>query len=75
MYFFQVLNLAFPKRQIQVKDWHLESCGTDDDALQLQNINIVNNQNDQILVSGKVNVKTSLFSPVTVRIGQFVSEI
>ena len=75
MYFFQVFNLAFPKRQLQVKDWHLESCGTDDDALQLQNIKIVNNQKDEILVSGKVNVKTFLVAPVTVRIGQFVSEI
>jgi ribosomal protein L18E len=61
-----------PKKQIKVKDWHLESCGTDRGGLELQNINVVNSQKDEILVLGKVNVKTFLSAPVTVRIGEFL---
>jgi hypothetical protein len=75
VYLFQVFNFAIPKKQIQVKDWHLESCGTDHDGFQLQNIHVFNNQKNEILVSGKVNVKTFLSAPVTVRIGEFVSEV
>lgn len=70
VYLFQVINLALPKKKIEVKDWQLESCGTDHNGLQLQNINVFNNQKDDILVTGNVNVQTFLSAPVTVRIGE-----
>jgi hypothetical protein len=69
VYLFQVISLAISKKEIKVKDWQLESCGTDNKGLQLQNIHVINNQKDEILITGNVNVKTFLSAPVTVRIG------
>jgi hypothetical protein len=74
VYLFQIVNLAISKKQIEVKDWQLESCGTEHNELQLQNIHVFNNQKDEILITGKVNVKTFLSAPVTVRLGESASE-
>lgn len=52
----------------------MESCGTDHNGLQLQNIHVSNSQKDEILVTGNVNVKTFLSAPVTVRIGELASQ-
>jgi len=71
---FQVINSVIPKKQIKVKDWQLESCGTYQNGLQLQNIHVFNNDKDEILVTGNVNVKTFLSAPIKVRKGVFVSE-
>jgi hypothetical protein len=74
VYLFQVIRLAIPKKHIEVRDWKLESCGTDHNELQLQNIHVFNNQKDEILLTGNVNVKTFLSAPVTVRIGELSSQ-
>jgi hypothetical protein len=71
---FQFFNAALPKKKIEVKDWKLESCGTDHDGFQLQNINVVNSQEDEILVTGSVNVQTFLSAPITVRTGELAPE-
>lgn len=75
MYLFQIISSVISKKQIIVKDWQLESCGTDDNGLQLQNINVFNNQKDEILVTGNVNVKTFLSAPISVRIGEIALQV
>jgi hypothetical protein len=71
---FQLISRVIPKKQIQVKDWQLENCGTDHKGLQLQNIQVFNNEKDEILVTGNVNVQTFLSAPVTVRVGELASK-
>jgi hypothetical protein len=71
---FQVINVALPKKKIEVKDWQLERCDTDHNGLQLQNINVFNSQKDEILVTGSVNVQTFLSAPITVRTGELAPQ-
>ena len=75
MYLFQVISSVISKKQIKVNDWQLESCGSDDNGIQLQNIHVFNNEKDEILVTGNVNVKTFLSAPVTVRIGELALQV
>jgi len=52
----------------------MESCDTGHNGLQLQNIHAFNNQKDEILVTGNVNVKTFLSAPITVRLSELASQ-
>jgi hypothetical protein len=75
VYVLQVLDLAAPKKYMQIRDWHVESCGSGQDGLELQNVQVYNNKREEEIVgSGIVNVKTFLSAPITVRFPQYFSE-
>jgi hypothetical protein len=76
VYVFQLFDLVIPKKYVQVKDLDLKTCSNGHEGLELRNIQVFNNrEEEEILVSGKVNVMTFLSAPITVRIAHYVSEI
>jgi hypothetical protein len=65
---FQVLDLIIPKTYVKVKDLDMKTCSNGDQGLELQNIRVFNNKEQEIVISGKVDVITFLSAPITVRI-------
>jgi hypothetical protein len=64
---FQVLGLITPKKLVEVKDLVIKTCGNSHEGLALQDIHVYNNREEEIVISGKVNVMTFLSAPITVR--------
>jgi hypothetical protein len=72
---FQILDLVIPKKYVQVKDLDMKSCSNGHEGLELQNIHVFNNMEEEIVVSGKVNIMTFLSAPITVRNPRYISDI
>ncbi|KDR17702.1 ganglioside GM2 activator-like [Zootermopsis nevadensis] len=67
--FNDILDLAVPKKYLHVEDWHVDRCGIDNDDFELQDIQVsVNKWKEEIVVSGKVHVRTFLSTPVTAKV-------
>jgi hypothetical protein len=51
----------------------MKTCSSGREGIELQNIHVFNNREDEIVISGEVNVMTFLSAPITVRIPHRVS--
>jgi hypothetical protein len=72
---FQVLDLVLPKKYVQVMDLDMKTCSNGHERLELQNIHAFNNREEEIVISGIVNIMTFLSAPITVRSPYYVSDI
>jgi hypothetical protein len=72
---FQVLDLIIPKKYVQVTGLDMKTCSNGHEGLELQDIRVFNNREEEIVISGKVNIMTFLSAPITVRIPHYVSDI
>lgn len=66
--FDNVLDLVVPKKYVQVKDLYMKTCSNGHEGLELQNIHVFNNREEEIVISGKVNIMTFLSAPITAKV-------